>query len=271
MARKIPSDFDYKNENLDSNETYIRDILKVKIENWAKFRYSIYAGNNSDVLVSSDTIENNVKQAFIELAKSHYEVVNSIGYAKFCYFEILDLDKQKSNFLFRTTKAIKEFYFHLGAVFDNLARLIYILNSPESATQKNGSRLLRHWIDWPQLSKKFNFENYCSFTNHPTLIEILNLRNNFTHNWRPILLVDPTNGELYLSLKIRKSRNYLWAYEESTEFNKEYVKEKRPLVEFLKDDFSFAEEAQNIIFNKLLADLEVFEKNYNINIKNDNR
>ena len=75
MARIIPADFDVFNELIDVNEQIIRDVLKVKVNNWEKFRYTIYAGKSSDVLESNSSIDNNIRNAFIELAKSHYEVV----------------------------------------------------------------------------------------------------------------------------------------------------------------------------------------------------
>jgi hypothetical protein len=75
MPRKIPSDFDVFKEKLDQNEEYIRDKLKVNIENWAKFRFSIHVGNDSSVLESPNPISQEIRGTFIELAKSHYEVV----------------------------------------------------------------------------------------------------------------------------------------------------------------------------------------------------
>lgn len=266
MARKIPIDFDVFKEQLDSCEVFVRDVLKVNIEGWAKFRFSIYAGNDPGVLESSTPISVEVKQAFIELAKSHYEVVNSIGYAKQCLRELQSLDKLSIEYLFRVNKEIKEFYIHLGSVLDNLARLIYILNNPDSATKKKGDKLIRHWIDWPQLVRDLILPNYNSTITSPILKEILNLRNNFIHNWRPIIYVNPENQELFLSQQIRGDRNYLWHYEEKAGFNNRYT-DGKPLSTFLCDDFAFIEESQNRIFNQLIIDLTAFETNYNLTIK----
>lgn len=268
MARLIPSDFDVFKEELDLCEIFVRDSLKVNIENWAKFRFSIHTGNNSDVLLSSNPIDNEVKQAFIELAKSHYEVVNSIGYSKLCLTEIQSLNELTIDYQFRVNKGMKEFYIHLGSVFDNLARLIFILNSADSATRTRGKnkKLVRHWIDWSQLVKEFNFNNYNFIINNPMLTEILNLRNNFIHNWRAIIYVNPNNKGLYLSKQIRDDRNYLWHYEEKADFDNKYT-DYKPLVNFLSDDFSFVEESQNNIFKQLIVDLSVFETNYNLKIK----
>ncbi len=267
MARIIPPNFDVNKEALDSNELVIRDTLKVKIVNWAKFRFSIYAGNSSDVLLSPNPIDNDVKQAFIELAKSHYEVVNSIGYAKFSLSELQTFDKAKLDYLFRINKGLKEFYIHLGSVFDNLARLIFILNIADSATQKKGSRLIRHWIDWPQLSKEYSFSKHSSIINNQILNEILVLRNNYIHNWRSVIFIDSKTGDLFLSNQIRADRNYLWHYEESAEFNSKYRNDLKPLIQFMTDDFNFVENCQNTIFEQLIFDLSIFETNYNLKIK----
>lgn len=267
MARIIPSDFDANKEALDSNELLIRDTLNVKIDNWAKFRFSIHTGNSSDVLLSSNPIDGDVKQAFIELAKSHYEVVNSIGSAKFNLSELQTLDKTKLDYLFRANKGLKEFYIHLGSVFDNLARLIYILNIADSSSKKKGSKLIRHWIDWPQLSKDYSFSNYNSIINNPILKEILSLRNNYIHNWRAVIFVDFQTKDLFLSNQIRVDRNYLWNYEESTEFNNKYKNDLKPFIQFMSDDFTFVEDCQNMIFEQLIADLSIFETNYGLKIK----
>jgi hypothetical protein len=269
MARKFPSDFDVFKEKLDQNEEYIRDKLKVNIENWAKFRFSIHVGNDSSVLESPNPISQEIRGTFIELAKSHYEVVNSLGYAKQCVVEIQGFDKVSSEYFFRVTKELKEFYIHLGSVLDNLARLIYILNDPDSATKKISKkdiRLLRHWIDWPHLRKEFNLPKNCSMIDSPILKEILGLRNNFIHNWRPPIKVDKENQKLYLFQNIRDDRNYLWPYEEREQLVEKY-NEVKSLDAFLDDDFTFIEELTNEIFNQLIIDIEIFEANYNLTIK----
>jgi hypothetical protein len=47
MAVAIPEDFDYLKESLDYNEVIIRDILRLKVENWAKFRHAIGVGTET--------------------------------------------------------------------------------------------------------------------------------------------------------------------------------------------------------------------------------
>lgn len=266
MARIIPSDFDVNKEALDLNEIFIRDVLKVKIDYWAKFRFSIHVGNSSGVLSSSTPLDNDVKQAFIELAKSHYEVVNSIGYARLCLCDLKSINKDNPDYFFKIHKGLKEFYIHLGSVFDNFARLIFIINHPNSASEvmTKKKKLVRHWIDWPQLARDYRYDNYISFIENPILKEILTLRNNFIHNWRPAIKI--INQELYLSNGIRLDRNFLWPYEEKCDFIKKYS-DYKPLLSFVEDDFSYTESIQNEIFKLLINDLSVFETNYNLKIK----
>ena|SRR3990172_6467713 len=85
MALKIAPDFDVNTQALDTNETFIRDNLKLQIVSWAKFRHTINIGNNASNLYSlAGPIPNDVQDAYRELAKSHYEAIlaipqNSLG------------------------------------------------------------------------------------------------------------------------------------------------------------------------------------------------
>jgi hypothetical protein len=97
------------------------------------------------------------------------------------------------------------------------------------------------------------------------LKEILLLRNNFIHNWRPSI-VSTFTGRRYLYIEIRETRNYLWPYEEMKEFFEKYKKMKT-IETFLQDDFAVAEALQNEIFSQLILDLLTFEKNYNVSIR----
>jgi hypothetical protein len=144
MALPIPDDFDVQTQILDSNETFIRDELKLDIENWARFRYAIHVGNEADNLHSIHPIGKDVKEAYRELAKSHYETVNSLGYARLA---LGDASQSHQINLLPFCKSLKDFYFHVGCLLDNLARLIYIVNDPGSASETNSKgRLVRHWV-----------------------------------------------------------------------------------------------------------------------------
>ena len=83
MARKIPVDFDVRTIDLDPNESRIRDEFRLDITNWVKFRHTINIGIHATVLSSpTRPIPNHVEQAYIELGKSHSEVITSLGSAK---------------------------------------------------------------------------------------------------------------------------------------------------------------------------------------------
>ncbi|MBU0519685.1 hypothetical protein KJ564_12215, partial [bacterium] len=93
MARKIPDDFDVSKEKLVTFETIIRDDLKLNIENWAKFRYTINVGTMAKNLKGRGYIKVGVKDAYRELGKSHYEVVTSLGYAALIKTDFDNQDK----------------------------------------------------------------------------------------------------------------------------------------------------------------------------------
>ncbi|MEE9271167.1 MAG: hypothetical protein V3V49_13005, partial [Candidatus Krumholzibacteria bacterium] len=143
---KLPKGFNYRKVTLDVAETHIRDVLKVNVENWVKFRYAIHVGNNASNLSSNQTIPEPVRDSYRELAKSHYEVVTSIGAAA----AVLQRTAQEMHSI-EYFAHIKGIYFHFGCTLDNLARLIFIINDPDAPTKKRGTRLLRHWIDWGSL------------------------------------------------------------------------------------------------------------------------
>jgi hypothetical protein len=144
MEIPIPPDFDYHKEHLDINEQMVRDAFQLSVDNWARFRYAINVGNNSANLQGA-SISDDVKGAYRELGKCHHEVVSSLGY---CRFSLMPIPFGN---LFVIQKAIKDFYFHGGALLDNLSRIIYIINVPDAAsanTKKNGTGdYRRHAMD----------------------------------------------------------------------------------------------------------------------------
>jgi hypothetical protein len=87
MAIPIPSDFDYKKEMIDPNELIVRDFFGSNVENWAKFRYAIGVGTKTYHL-QGPSISDDLKDAYRELGKCHYEVVCSLGYCKFAVVSI---------------------------------------------------------------------------------------------------------------------------------------------------------------------------------------
>lgn len=262
MALKIPVNFDVRTQALDGNEEFIRDTLKLEIENWARFRYTINIGNNASNLHSKSSIPEEVKEAYRELAKSHYEVVTSLGRAKLS----LEIASQSIHFLL-LTKSVKDFYFHVGCLLDNLARLIYIINDPDSAIERyrKGSRkglLVRHWVDWGSLS---NYQGYTRLKRSRRLLEIINIRNDLTHSWSCPVAPDQ-NGLPRWPLAARTKRHHLWPYDERKTMFRQYRK-WLPLLPMLKSDLEFVEDFQNTVFRKLVRDIRKFERNYGVEIR----
>jgi hypothetical protein len=258
MALQVPDDFDVHTEKLDVNETFVRDTLNLQIENWARFRYTIHVGNAASNLHSINPISDEVKAAYRELAKSHYEVVTSLG----CAAVSLEMVAQSLGIhpiLFK--KSVKDFYFHTGCLLDNLARLIYIINDPNSTTKTNRGRLVRHWVDWGSLR---DYAGYARLKHSTHLRQIINIRNNLTHSWScPVVFI---NNTPHWPLAIRRKRNHPWLYDERDILRQRY-RHWLPLLPMLTSDLKFVEGFQNTVFGKLVRDVKNFERNYGVEIR----
>lgn len=264
MALKIPVNFDVRTQALDGNEEFIRDTLKLEIENWARFRYTINIGNEASNLHSKSSIAKEVKEAYRELAKSHYEVVTSLGRAKLS-LEIASQYPAIHFLLF--TKSVKDFYFHVGCLLDNLARLIYIVNDRNSAIERYRKRylkgkLVRHWIDWGELRP---YSGYARLKRSKRLLEIIKIRNDLTHSWSCPIALDG-NGLPHWPLAARMKRHHLWPYDERKTMFRQYRK-WLPLLPMMESDFEFVENFQNTVFRKLVRDIRKFERNYGVEIR----
>lgn len=259
MALEIPDNFDVYAEKLDVNETFIRDTLNLQIENWARFRYTIHVGNEASNLHSANPIPNEVKAAYRELAKSHYEVVTSLG----CAAVSLEMVTQSLGIhpiVFK--KSVKDFYFHTGCLLDNLARLIYIINDPKSATETNRRGfLVRHWVDWGSLR---DYAGYARLKRSRHLREIINIRNNLTHSWScPVVF---GNNIPHWPLAIRRKRNHPWLYDERDILRQRY-RRWLPLLPMLNSDLEFVEQFQDTVFGKLVRDVKRFEQTHGVEIR----
>lgn len=275
MAVKIPKDYNYKKIKFDDLEEAVRDKYKVNLENWAKFRHTITASVNSNSLHSSNLISDEVKSSYIELSKSHYEVVTMLGATKMSLEKIIKSEKG-DQLVFK--KSFKEFYMHAGSVLDNLARLIYIVNVSESVTKgetKYGRFILkRHDMGYGSLAgiyknKKSELKGYSNIVKSKILNEIKTVRNNFTHSWPPVLFVNTTSKELYWPTAMRKKEQYyLWPHDpnEKKKIKKQYRK-RVSIIEMIKKDWEELEKFQNIIFKKLTKDISKFERNHSLTIR----
>ncbi len=269
MARRIPRSFDPSRIRLDPVERYVRDVLHVDITNWAKFRYAINLGTHSSVLKSVSEIDNVVRQAYLDLGKTHYEVIVSLGFIKQCLDTVL---RYNSIHFFYFRKSLKEFYIHSGSVMDNLARLIFIVNSPQSAFQrKDKFRYVRHWLAWAELRKKYRkyrITGYSRLLTNSAVREILNIRNNFVHNWIfPIVIKRNQSAVVpYCPIAVRYTRNYLWPYDKRERIGTKYRK-YIALIDMVRGDYLHIESLQSSIFGKLIGDIKKFERNNKITIE----
>lgn len=259
MSVKIPIDFYSINQGLDSCETFIKNCLNINIDGWAKFRWTIHIGNAANVLKNknNEKISKQIKLCYIELAKSHYEVVTSLGCLKLSLNQL----KGKHDVQLSFVKSIKEFYYHAGRMLDNFARLIYIINDKNASIEINPRKkscLMRYWIDWVGL---INYNGYKIFKNNKQLKEIINIRNILTHSWS---FPAYDNGEqLCWPKAIRNRRDLYWPYDEIGNMNR-YYKKWLPIVTNIEDDYKFLEKIQNQIFYRLIKDVKKFENNNNI-------
>jgi hypothetical protein len=168
----------------------------------------------------------------------------------------------------------KSFYFHLGCLLDNLARLIYIINAPDAATRtvsKNNSRPFRCRIDWGDLRKEIEndyektggkqYRGYRPFARSKRISQIINIRNGFTHGWYPPFVADPQIRALGWPVAIRTARDFYWPHDEreGAEMRKRYRK-YLPINVIMRDDFAFMEAFQNRVFARLVRDVKKFER-----------
>lgn len=255
MSIPIPANFDVRTQALDANEVFIRDTLGPDISNWAKFRHNINIGNNAANLHSSSVISDEVKEAYRELAKSHYEVVTSFGCARLAFDE-LNIPLHPLQF----KKRSKDFYFHIGCLLDNLARIIFIINDPQCATLRNKRHdFVRHWIDWGSLKQ---YPGYQRYKRSVSLRGITNVRNNLAHSWAIPTRVDQS-GSMNWPKRIRTHRSHPWPYDELNRLKAQY-KAWIPVVTMLKEDLDFMSTLQGEIFRKLSDDVRKFEHSHNL-------
>lgn len=260
MAIPIPSDFDFRTIPLDSNETFIRDELGLNIDHWARFRHAIGIGLEADNLHGKHgaPVTENVKAAYRELGKSHYEVVTSLGYVALS----LELAKDNQKNLLMFQKSCKDFYFHAGCLLDNLARLIYILSDPNSANEvdRRYKDFKRHVIGWGQLKE---YPGHNRAMRSEKLRGIKNIRNCLTHSWKIPFRIDQ-HDHMYWPLAVCSAKSFLWSYDEP-EFKRRYRK-WIPIVPMMESDLCFLEKFQDERFKRLIKDISQFERSNKVEI-----
>lgn len=257
MAIPIPPDFAFRKEHIDPVEQVVRDVFQLNVENWAKFRYAIAVGNDSSHLKGSQ-ISDDVKDAYRELGKCHHEIVSSLGYCNYAQLEMTFGN------LFVFQKSVKDFYFHAGAMLDNLARLIYIVNVRDAAfaskTKNNGTReYTRHLMDRGKLLTNTSPEvaPYIPHIDSSLVKELVQTRNFIAHYWKiPIVYGQWPKDQLRL-------KAFAWPYDESEFHNYSGWK---PIHEIIQEHFDELKRVQDAVFGLLLNDLSRFEANNGVTI-----
>lgn len=254
MARPIPPDFDHRKELVDINEQITRDVFGLNVDNWARFRYAINVGNDSSNLKGA-SISDEVKGAYRELGKCHHEVVSSLGYYRY------SLMPMAFGNLFVFQKAIKDFYFHGGALLDNLSRVIYIINVPNAAadTTKRGE-YVRHAMDRGRLLRDHSAHigPYIAHIDNDLIDEFSLTRNAIAHYW-----MIPFRGNMEWPRNQLKDKAFAWHYDESKYHT---YSGWQPLTEIIEDHFQELIRAQDAIFGLLLSDIPKFEAQNGVTI-----
>jgi hypothetical protein len=254
LAVPIPADFDYLKEQIDISEHAARDAFHFNVENWARFRWTIAVGNESSHL-SGTSISDDVKAAYRELGKCHHEVVSSLAY---CGLSLIPLPFAN---LFVIQKAVKDFYFHGGALLDNLSRLIYVVNVAAAASAKSKKGYVRHEMHRSQLIRDHSADvpNYIPHINSLMIQEFVSTRNAVAHYWK----IPFRGADLQWPRDQLKDKAFAWHYDEA-----EYHKYTgwTPMADIINEHLRELEKAQNEIFGLLVADIAVFEKNNGVQI-----
>jgi hypothetical protein len=255
MARPIPPDFDFRKEHIDVNEQMVRDAFQLNVDNWARLRYAINVGNDSSNL-QGVSISDDVKAAYRELGKCHHEVVSSLGYCRYSLTPI------PFGNLFVIQKAIKDFYFHGGALLDNLSRIIYIINIPTAASDKTKrGEYVRHAMDRGTLHRDHSAQigPYMAHIKNRLIDEFSSTRNTIAHYW-----TIPFRGQnMEWPRDQLKDKALAWHYDESKYHT---YSGWQPFTEIIEDHFQELVRAQDAIFGLLLNDIAKFEANNGVTI-----
>lgn len=260
LKRTIPNDFNYKKQPLDSYATYVRDILALPIEQWVKFKYRINDADRAAILFSKKIVSEELQQTFLELGRWHKSVVLSLGYAK---ISLLETQQNIQADRFKCTKSAKEFYFHLGEILDNLARMTFIINNSDAHNKRNiQGKLVRHLINFSLFRKEYNLMGYRKIYNQKSIKEIEILKNNFQQNEPSPFIFADKGKDLLFPASLRTTTKQ-WSVELYKPRFRKYVE----LPSMLNEDFATIINFQNEVYKKLIQDVAKFERAHRVVIR----
>ena len=130
-------------------------------------------GTDSNRLIGPE-ISSDAKDAYLTLGKCHYEVVCSLEYTAKALYDIHTENP------FVSGKAIKDFYFHSGALLDILSRIIFVINVPNCHSDKDKKgQYRRNLMDRGKLLQDYEtyVSDYLPFLASSVIQELVSIRN----------------------------------------------------------------------------------------------
>jgi len=261
--------FDPTQAKLDSIETLGRDDFQLTLTEWIRFRHAIAVGNDASVLLpqGGKPISEELKIKYQTLAKSHYQSVSRLVSAYQCK-EIIRRGEPIGRIEWGTYfRAQPEFYFHVGACLDGIARVAYILLT---SGQKNRADEMNWWhyakmrhYDKHTAKCVFDppFDEIGRFVKQFSIEGIYQIRNGVTHGW-PLPGTRKTDGRTYWPEEIRTERFLAWPYIELEKFRK--YTWRRSIEEIIADDYSNVEKFFNASYSYFISKIGDWEKNNSV-------
>jgi len=253
---------------LDPIETLGRDHHRLNLNEWIRFRHAIAVGNDAAELLpqGGKSISEELKIEYQTLGKSHYQSVVHPVSAYQC-LEIVrrgpptELAEWGTYF-----RAQPEFYFHIGACLDGIARVAYILLTHG---QKNRQKEL-NFADYASTGKydtgtskrifKPEFAQIGKLVQQFSIEGVYQIRNGVTHGWQLPGMI--RNGRTYWPEEIRTERFLAWPYIEIERFKK--YTWKRTIEEILGDDYSNVEKFFNGSYSYFVSKVGDWERNNSV-------
>lgn len=281
-----PRKEDKSHTTLDALEQFVRDDLSVDLSGWVRFRHRINLGSHSGHLYfpNKQLSTKGKKEAYLDIGKSLTEIVSCLGMARITQSQLSQLLANSSSekaFLesfLEFLRQAKLFYFLVGCITDNLARVVYTLRHKDShkrGKEKTKRRKIGFGAGANGLKKAIDDEQKklashkivladCIYANYKfmyghNVIKVLNVRHFLTHVWCPFTVIDQRH--FCWPTQIWSDRVYAWPHDqlEAKPFGKLTFARAAPRFE---KDFAIIEKLVNTTLKQLTKDVPDFEQNY---------
>lgn len=257
---------------LDAIETIGREVFRLNLLEWMRFRHLIYVGNDASKLLPStgQAVPESLAVEYQTLAKSHYQSVSHLVCAYHC-LEIVRKGQPNEPIAYAAYfRAQPEFYYHLGASFDGVARVAFILctHGQQSRVKKIFSWSYSDTRKWNKGTKKFEFlapfQELGKLVNQHSIEEIYQIRNGVTHGWQIPALIE--SGKAYWPEEIKTQRFLAWPYIEIAQFRK--YTWKQTIEQIMEAHYANAEQFFNAAFKYLVVKISDWENANDVQIAN---